>query len=257
MASGKWSVREGTRATDGVLRLERLERVAALAGAPAPLLPFAAPDERRRLRVPPTDGGREPVHDLLCARGVLPLERAADEDALHGFGHVQPGAPQGREERQDTVGETPAQPLRRVVARQVVEYEQHAQRRQVPQQGRFGHQPFPPLLPRGVGAADGGFLRRQVGQACDDGGQFGFEPRVQDLVRRVGDGQGPYLTGRRPEQGEQLGGAAADVLVGLPRRLALRLPGRTGLWESLVGTGLILAPHLQAQRLPGAVRPLD
>src|SRR5262249_30018058 len=50
------------------------------------------------------------------------------------------------------------------------------------------------------------------------------------------------------------GGAAADVLVRRPRRMALRLPGRTGLRDRLERAGLVLAPHRQSQRRGGGVR---
>src|SRR5262249_44047448 len=50
---------------------------------------------------------------------------------------------------------------------------------------------------------------------------------------------------------------AADVLVRAMRRLPAWLPGAAGLGDRLVGPGLVLAPQLQAERLGGAVGPLD
>jgi len=73
----------------------------------------------------------------------------------------------------------------------------------------------------------------------------------------VGDAPGPDLAGGRPEQGQQLGRPAADVLVRLPGRLADRLPARARLRDGLVGTGFILAPDRHPGRFGEPVRQLD
>jgi hypothetical protein len=44
------------------------------------------------------------------------------------------------------------------------------------------------------------------------------------------------------KQGQDLGRAAADILVRLGGRVALRLPRHTRMWNGLERTGLILTP---------------
>ena len=59
------------------------------------------------------------------------------------------------------------------------------------------------------------------------------------------------------EQGEQLGGAAPHILMGLARGVTSGLPGLPWVRDGLVGTGFIFAPHLQAQRLSAPIGPCD
>src|SRR5262249_59147471 len=59
------------------------------------------------------------------------------------------------------------------------------------------------------------------------------------------------------EQRQQLGGAAAHILMGLARRIAAQLPRGPGLGDRLVGPGLILAPQLQPARLRDPVGAVD
>ena len=70
------------------------EGVATSTGALAPRGAFAAPLERGGSRVPPYHRRLEPVFQVLGALGMLTHQRPADDDALDGLGHVQPGAPQ-------------------------------------------------------------------------------------------------------------------------------------------------------------------
>ena len=87
-----------------------------------------------------------------------------------------------------------------------------------------------------------------LGQVLQDLEQFVLQPGVQDDIRRSGHALGPHLACGRTEQGQQLGRAAANVLVRLTARLALRLPGLTGLGNGLIRAGLILAPQRDAHR---------
>src|SRR3989440_3794457 len=90
------------------------------------------------------------------------------------------------------------------------------------------------------------WLRVAVGcvrQVSQDLQQFCLQPWVQDDVRRVGHALGTHVAGGRAEQGQEFGCAAADVLMRLAKRLALRSPGLTGLRDGLVRAGLILTPH--------------
>ena len=80
---------------------------------------------------------------------------------------------------------------------------------------------------------------------------------MQDGVGGPRHGLRPHLAGGRPEQRQQLGGAAADVLVRAVGRVPDRLPGGAGLRDGLVRAGFVLAPDRDAQRLGRAVGPLD
>ena len=80
---------------------------------------------------------------------------------------------------------------------------------------------------------------------------------MQDHVRRVGHALGAHLAGGGAEQRQQLGRAAADVLMRLTNRPALRPPGLTGLWDGLVRTCLILTPHGDAYLFSDVVREFD
>jgi len=78
-----------------------------------------------------------------------------------------------------------------------------------------------------------------------------------DHVRRVGDALGAHLASGRAEQGQQLGRAAADVLVRLTNRFPLRPPGLTRLRNGLVRACLILTPHGYPYAFSDEVRTFD
>ena len=52
---------------------------------------FAAPNERCRFVVPTLGRGFQGVDDLLRRFGRLTIQGTAHDDALDGFGHVEPG----------------------------------------------------------------------------------------------------------------------------------------------------------------------
>ena len=63
----------------------------AIAGSRASVLPpLAVPGERRGMPVPSIRGLPEPLTDLFRGLRMLAAERAALENALDGFRHVQP-----------------------------------------------------------------------------------------------------------------------------------------------------------------------
>src|SRR5581483_8200982 len=66
--------------------------VTALAGPLTACGAFAAPDERRRVRVPAVDRRGEPGHHLLGRLGMLAGQGTPDDDPLDRLGQVQPGA---------------------------------------------------------------------------------------------------------------------------------------------------------------------
>lgn len=101
-------------------------------------------------------------------------------------------------------------------------------------------------------------LRRlESRQASQNLLQFRHEPGMQDGVRAAGHGLGAQGAVSRAEEGEQLGRPPSDILVGLARRLGLRLPGSAGLGDRLVGAGLILAEQRDPRRFGLAVGLLD
>src|SRR6185437_15325905 len=92
MSSGKGAPAAGAGAAEGAT---------ALAGALPAGGALAAPFEGRRRPVPACHSLLQPRHHLLGAGRVLADEGAADEDALDGLGHVQPGAAERRVEEAD------------------------------------------------------------------------------------------------------------------------------------------------------------
>src|SRR5919107_3481633 len=59
------------------------------------------------------------------------------------------------------------------------------------------------------------------------------------------------------EQGEDLAGAAPDILVRQGRGVASRPPAAARVWHGLERTGLVLAPDRQAEGGTERVGPLD
>src|SRR3712207_4671081 len=65
------------------------------------------------------------------------------------------------------------------------------------------------------------------------------------------------LPGRRMEQGEDLAGAAPDILVRPDGRAALRPPAAARVWHGLERTGLVCAPDRRAEGGAERAGPLD
>src|SRR5207237_3461147 len=84
-----------------------------------------------------------------------------------------------------------------------------------------------------------------------------LQPGVQYHVGPPGHALGPPLASGWAEQGQQLGGAPTDVFVRLTARLALTLPGLSGLWDGLIRAGLVLAPQRDAHRFGDAIGEVD
>src|SRR2546421_8854806 len=92
-------------------------------------MPLASPDERRRVTIPPLDGVSEPIFKDLYIIDMMPLHRSADENPLHRFGHIQPGASTWSVQEANAAFMTPMHKIVTVMARQIVQNEQHAQGR--------------------------------------------------------------------------------------------------------------------------------
>lgn len=84
-----------------------------------------------------------------------------------------------------------------------------------------------------------------------------LQPRVQHDIRRSGYAFGPHLAGCGTEQRQQLGCTAANVLVRLAHRLALRSPGLAWLGNGLVWTSFILTPDGNTREFSGAIGQFD
>ncbi len=192
--------------------------------------------------IPAGDGVVEPGDDVVLGLGMVALKRTPDQDALDGFGHVQPGATQRGIEWHDAVVEQPVDDRPAQVAGQVVPDQEESERRQ-----RLGRVVAEPGRPPRQGWAF--VLRAGDGWECGEHlGQLSPEPRVEHGVGRVRDPFGPHLAGRRTEQGQQFGRPATHVLMRLTHRLTNGCPGDSWLRNRLVRTGLVLAPDRQAGR---------
>src|SRR4051794_41834055 len=115
--------------------------------------------------VPRFGGLLEPSADLCWALRMLAVERAPLEDALDGFGHVQPAAAERGVERHDAVLAEPDHHLGILVAGEVVPYQEQAQRRQFGGQGEAFRQAILPSLSqarRGTAAPGGAGSRGLV-----------------------------------------------------------------------------------------------
>jgi len=213
---------------------------------PTPLaseVALASPDEGCGIGIPAACGRFEPVDEVVGTRRGLSGESAADEDALDRLGHVQPGAAQGRIQRHDSVCDQPEDQARRLVASEVVQHQQHLQRWQVFRQGEPDGESCLPALP---GRAALGFgLARWRRQSRQDRRHFRLQPGVQDRVGCARHARGADLTRGRVEQGEQFGGALAEVLMGKAGRTGRRLPVGPRLRNRLIRPRLILGPDRQ------------
>src|SRR4051812_14857853 len=117
-----WTASAGTGAAEGM--------VVALAAALASEQALAGPLEGCGIGVPAARGGFEPVDDVVWARRGLASECAADEDPLDRLGHVQPGAAERGIERHDAVLNQPEHEGRGLVAAEIVQDQEHSERRQ-------------------------------------------------------------------------------------------------------------------------------
>ena len=142
------------------------------------------------------------------------------------------------------------------MAGEVVPDEEHAQRWQRVGQGEAFRQAVLPSLPRAAGhrriSQRGG--RRQRRQ---DHLQPLLEPAMQDRVGAAADRLEVHLAAGGMEQGQDLAGAAPDILVRPGRGAASRPPAAARLRHGLEGTGLVLAPDRQAEGGAERVGPLD
>ena len=79
----------------------------SLSGAYSSQSPPTAPLKWCRVPIPSSCRVLQPLDDLLGIAGMLSGKRPTNEDALDGFGHVQPTAPKRCVERHDPPCEHP------------------------------------------------------------------------------------------------------------------------------------------------------
>src|SRR5947209_19670620 len=96
-------------------------------GPVAACMPLASPDKRRRVTIPPLDRIAKPIFEDLHIINMMPFHRSANENPLHRFSHVQPGASTWRVQAANAAFMTPTHKIVAVMARQIVQNEQHAQ----------------------------------------------------------------------------------------------------------------------------------
>ena len=163
----------------------------ALAAALSAGGPFAAPNERGRFAVPAFGRGFQGVDDLLRRFRRLAIQSTAHDNALDGFGHVEPGAAQGRVERHDALLDEPQDHVWRVVTGQIVPHQQHAQRRQQLGQRNWLRQSLLPTLPQSS------LCRRITSgwgwQGAQDRRTLFLEPGMQDRIGGTGHALGHAL----------------------------------------------------------------
>src|SRR5438105_79501 len=134
-------------------------------------MPLASPDERRRVPIPPLDRIPKPIFEDLHIIHMMPFHRSADENPLHRFGHVQPRASTWRVQEANAAFVTPTHKIVTVMARQIVQNEQHTQGRIHPIQ-LLGGWKWIPILP----ASPFWNLLWRGGTLFEDGCQLPFEP---------------------------------------------------------------------------------
>ena len=187
---------------------------------------------------------------------VLPVQRPPLQDPLDALGHVQPRPPHRRVQRHDAVFKQPAHERGGLVPGQVVQHQEHPQRRQFLQQRRLDGQTRPASVPTNGGpsppaAASGSGIPARIAassrfsQGCRTA--LGQARHALDADPAVG----------RVEQRQDLGRAVAEVLVGQASRLARRPPAPARVGDRLERPGLVGAPDRQAHRLAEPVGVLD
>jgi hypothetical protein len=66
-------------------------------------VPFASPDEGRRMPIPAYDGAAQPTFEDLDILDVMTLQSSAQDDALHRLGHIEPGTGTGHIQQANAV----------------------------------------------------------------------------------------------------------------------------------------------------------
>ncbi len=202
---------------------------------------LASPDKGCRVLIPSSCCGFQPLNELCWIGGRLTCERAADEDALNGLGHVQPTACNRRIERHDALCHQPVHQFRGLVSTQIVQHEQHPQGGQLLLQRPFHTQSFLPTLPNGSVLCRWHYLC--LWQTRQDVGQGLLHPGMQHSIRAARDALNADCSAGGVEEGQQLSSARSNVFVRLTSRFALRLPTGSQVGNGLIGASFVFRPH--------------
>jgi hypothetical protein len=217
---------------------------------------FASPHKRGGMSIPAPGRLLEEFHDLLWRLGMLSSQGAGFEQMLDRLGHVEPAAAKWGADRQNPLAKEPAEELGVGMPHNVIPDQQHAQRWQILDQGDFAGQSLAPTFPPGPillwTQNLGGFWQRG-----EDLTHLIFEPGMDDGIGGLAHPLGAYLPGCRTEQRQEFGDPVALKMGINPPGLSLHLPARGWIGNGVVGTGLILTTHRQAEPLSDQVGPLN
>src|SRR5229473_1042844 len=130
-----------------------------------------SPNEGGGMPIPSLDRLPKPVFEDLHIIDVVPFQSSADNDPLHRFGHVEPRSCTRRVQESNAVFMTPTHQIATVVAGQIIQDEQHAQRR-IEAIQLLGCGKRIPILP----APPFWDQLRSGWTTLEDGGQFAYQP---------------------------------------------------------------------------------
>ena len=121
--------------------------------------------------IPPLDGISQPIFEDLHIIDMMSLQSTPNNDPLHRFSHIEPGASTRRVQQPNAAFMAPLHQIATVMTCQIIQDEQHAQGRIHPIQLFCGGKgvpilPAPPLWDQ----------LRSGRTTLEDGGQFAHEP---------------------------------------------------------------------------------
>src|SRR5437763_2699547 len=213
-------------------------------GAVTTSMPLASPDERSRLPIPPLNGVAQPVFEDFHVIDMLSLQRSADDDALYRLSHIEPGTGTRGVQQPNAVFLAPGDEIAAVMTGQIIQDEEHTQRR-IEAVQLLGGREWIPILP----ASPFWNHLRSLWTPLEDRLQFSFEPGMQDGIRTLIDWLGSQFSRGRSKQRQQFAGLAPKVLMVLAVRLSLWLKGGARMRNGLIRTRLIFTPQRQTQTL--------
>src|SRR6266568_807231 len=177
-------------------------------GPVATCMPLASPDEGSGMPVPPLDGVSKPIFEDLHIIDMVSLQGPSDNDPLYGFSHIEPRASTGRVQKPNAAFMAPTDQSATVMARQIIQNEQHAQGRVHPIQLLGGWKRVPILPPAPVWNL---FWRGWT--LLENGGKFVLEPGMQNGIRTLIDWFRSQFTSGRSKQRQHFAGLATNILV--------------------------------------------
>jgi hypothetical protein len=194
------------------------------------------------MTIPSLNGLGQPIFEDLHIIDMMSLQGSSDNDPLHRFSHIEPGASTGRVQKPNAAFMAPTHQIATGMSCQIIQDEQHAQRRiHLVQLLCCGKRV--PLLP----APPVGDQFWSGWTSLENGSQFAHEPGMQDGIGALIDRFSPQFTSSWPKQRQEFARLATNILVILGRRPALQLKSVARVRNGLIWPCLILAPQGQAQ----------